>query len=109
MSGAVLALCLVWLTIFLEDIGIPLAFLIAGLIWSIMTLFAIASEYGAPYFFAGGCLLGGSFGGIVGGIVRKLTKRGKVVSVILTIIGTIVGATIGYVVMVLFLWQVAYS
>lgn len=93
---AIVSATLIWLTIFLEDIGIPLAFLITGLIWSFMTVFDIGSTYGAPLFISAGILPGGALGGIVGGVVRKLTKRGKAVSVVLTIIGAICGAFFGF-------------
>ena len=97
LTLGILGMAAIWLAILLEDIGIPLAFLIAGLVFLIVTVFDFGLPYFAPLFFSAGCLLGGGFGGIVGGVVRKLTKRGKAISVILTIIGAITGTFLGFV------------
>lgn len=95
-SMALIALLpLIWLVIFLKDPGIPIAFLLAGLAWSMMSILNIGVEDGAPAFIAGGILIGGVIGGIAGGVVRRLTKKGVILSLAITILGCLAGIFLG--------------
>lgn len=96
MPAVLWFLCLIWLAVFLEDSGIPLAILIAGLVWWIYTSFEIQLDAGVPEIVAGGCLLGGTAGGLLGGIVRKVNASSQKISLMLTAMGSLLGFILGY-------------
>lgn len=98
-------LCLIWLSVFLEDFGVLLAMVIAGLVWMIYTTLEVQVEAGIPSIIAGGCLLGGTLGGIAGGILRKVNRSGQTTSLMLTVIGSLLGFVFGYAVIALFSWM----
>lgn len=98
-------LSLIWLTVFLEDLGIPLAILIAALVWLIYSTFEVNAEAGVPQIVAGGCLMGGLLGGMVGGILRKWNQEQATLSLMLTAIGSLLGFILGYGVILLFSWM----
>jgi hypothetical protein len=97
-------LCLIWLAVFLEDFGLPLAASIAGLIGWLYTNFEVNIEAHMPIIIAGACLIGGSIGAIIGGVLRKINKSSHSISLIFTLVGSLAGFLLGYAAILIFSW-----